>query len=85
MSAKHINERFLPDKAIDLIDEAGACRRLNPLEGEEQTVGKDVIVKVLTNICRVPVERVESDELSGLETLEDRLKARVFRIVRSAW
>ena len=78
MSAKHINERFLPDKAIDLIDEAGACRRLNPLEGEEQTVGKDVIVKVLTNICRVPVESVESDELSGLETLEDRLKARVF-------
>ncbi len=78
MSVKHINERFLPDKAIDLIDEAGAYRRLNPLDGKVQTVGKDVIVRVLTNICRVPVETVETDELSGLETLESRLKARIF-------
>ena len=78
MSAKHINERFLPDKAIDLIDEAGAYRRLHPIEGEVQTVGKDVVNEVLTKICRVPIETVETDEVSGLATLEDRIKSQVF-------
>ena len=48
MSAKHINERFLPDKAIDLIDEAGAYRKLHPTDEDVQMVGKDVINKVLT-------------------------------------
>ena len=78
MSAKHINERFLPDKAIDLIDEAGAYRRLHPIEGEVQTVGKDVVNEVLTKICRVPIETVETDEVSGLATLEERIKSQVF-------
>lgn len=78
MSAKHINERFLPDKAIDLIDEAGAYRKLNPLKGDVQTVGKDVINEVLTKICRVPIETVETEELTGLEKLEEHLKAKIF-------
>ena len=78
MSAKHINERFLPDKAIDLIDEAGAYRKLHPVEGEVQTVGKDVVNEVLTKICRVPIETVETDEVSGLATLEQRIKSQVF-------
>ena len=78
MSAKYINERFLPDKAIDLIDEAGAYRKLHPTEKKTQTVDKAVINEVLTNICRVPIETVQTDDLAGLSTLETRLKARIF-------
>ena len=78
MSAKHIHERFLPDKAIDLLDEAGAYRKLHPLSGGVQLVDKAVVSQVLTNICRIPLETVKTDETEGLATLEDRLKGRVF-------
>ena len=79
MSAKHIHERFLPDKAIDLMDEAGAYRKLHPLEGtKKQTVDKAVINEILTGICRVPIETVETDDVAGLATLEDRLKSKIF-------
>lgn len=78
MSAKHINERFLPDKAIDLLDEAGAYRRLHADNEEMQIVDKEIVNIVLTSICRVPVESVESDDTAGLASLEERLKARVF-------
>ena len=78
MSAKHINERFLPDKAIDLIDEAGSYRKLHPIEGKVQTVGRDVVNEVLTKICRVPIETVETDDVSGLAGLEERIKNQVF-------
>ncbi len=78
MSAKYINERFLPDKAIDLIDEAGAYRKLNPVNGNKQIVDKDVISDVLTRICRVPLQTVQTDEIDGLATLENRMKNIVF-------
>ena len=76
MSRKYINERCLPDKAIDLIDEAGAYRKLHPEDG--LTVDKDVIDKVLTTICRVPLESVATDDAEGLAGLEERLKKRIF-------
>lgn len=95
MSAKYINERYLPDKAIDLIDEAGAYRRMHPLGeekgqeekgergkgelvGKEETIGKDVIDEILSKICQIPKQAVESDEMASLATLEERLKNRVF-------
>ena len=78
MSAKYINERFLPDKAIDIIDEAGSFRKLHPTSKKTQTVDKDVINEILTKICRVPIETVETDDLAGLATLEERLKKRIF-------
>ncbi len=78
MSAKYINERFLPDKAIDLIDEAGAYRKLHPTDKKTQTVDKSVINEVLTGICRVPVESVNSDDTTALAGLEKRLKSRIF-------
>lgn len=78
MSAKYMNERFLPDKAIDLMDEAGAFRKLNPTEKKTQTVDKAVINEVLTKICRVPVETVAAEDTDGLATLEQRLKKRIF-------
>ncbi len=78
MSAKHINERFLPDKAIDLIDEAGAYKKLHPDVGKNHLVDKDIISLVLTKICRVPLETVKTDEAEGLKTLEERIKNKIF-------
>ena len=78
MSAKFINERYLPDKAIDLIDEAGAYRRMHPLDQEHQTVSKDLIDEILSKTCHIPKQVVESDETESLATLEERLKSRVF-------
>ena len=78
MSAKHINERFLPDKAIDLIDEAGAYKKLHPGEGKNFVVDRDIISLVLTKICRVPLETVKTDDTEGLKTLEDRIKKKIF-------
>ncbi len=78
MSAKYINERYLPDKAIDLIDEAGAYRRLHPLPQKTQTVGKDLIDALLSKTCQIPKQVVEHDELETLATLEKRLMNRVY-------
>lgn len=78
MSAKYINERFLPDKAIDLIDEAGSYRKLHPLEQKTQTVSKEVINTILTEICRVPIETVANDDTATLKTLEKRILSNVF-------
>ncbi len=83
MSAKYINERFLPDKAIDLMDEAGAYRRLHPLPEEGaaqtvQTVDRQLIDEILSKTCQIPKQVVESDETAALATLEQRLRARVF-------
>lgn len=78
MSAKFINERYLPDKAIDLIDEAGSYRKLHPLSQKSQTVDKSVINEILTGVCRVPIETVDTDDAAGLETLEERIKTRIF-------
>lgn len=78
MSAKYVNERYLPDKAIDLIDEAGAYRRLHPLDKEQQTVDRELIDEILSKTCHIPKQVVESDETAALATLEGRLKTRVF-------
>lgn len=78
MSAKYINERFLPDKAIDLIDEAGAYRKLHQTDKKTQMVDKTVINEVLTKICRVPIETVKTDDVGGLKDLEKRLKNKIF-------
>lgn len=78
MSAKYIHERYLPDKAIDLIDEAGAYRRMHPLSQKRQTIGKDVIDMLLSSICKIPENVVESDETEKLRTLKTRLSSQVF-------
>ena len=78
MSAKYVNERYLPDKAIDLIDEAGAYRRLHPVDGEKQTVSKELIDEILSKTCHIPKQVVESGETESLATLEERLKNRVY-------
>lgn len=78
MSSKYINERYLPDKAIDLIDEAGAYRKLHPTDKKVQIVDKKIINEILTTICRVPVETVKTDDVSGLSNLEKRMKKKIF-------
>ncbi|MDE6917744.1 MAG: AAA family ATPase [Lachnospiraceae bacterium] len=78
MSAKYINERCLPDKAIDLIDEAGAYRRLHPLDQKKQSVGTDLIDAILAKTCQIPKQVVEQDEIATLATLEKRLRRRVY-------
>lgn len=78
LSSRYINDRFLPDKAIDLIDEAGAYRVLHPLDKKTQTVDKKVIEEVLSKTCNIPKKTVESDEIKKLKTLEARIKNVVF-------
>lgn len=81
MSAKYMNERFLPDKAIDLMDEAGAYRRMYPLEtaeGAPQPVGRDLMDEILSKTCHIPKQAVENDEMKTLASLEGRLKKLVF-------
>lgn len=78
MSAKYINERYLPDKAIDLIDEAGAYRRMHPLEQKTQSVSKELIDEILSKTCQIPKQVVEHDEIESLATLEKRLLCRVY-------
>ena len=78
LSAKHITERFLPDKAIDVIDEAGAANAMLPKNKRRKSISEEQVEKVVSAIARVPVRSVsESDEVM-LKSLAARLKARVF-------
>lgn len=78
MSSRYVNERFLPDKALDLIDEAGAYRRLHPLEQKTQTVNKALIDEVLSKTCSIPAQTVEKGETEQLALLEGKIKKQIF-------
>lgn len=78
MASRYLNERFLPDKAIDLIDEAGAYRRMHPLDRKSQTVGRNLIDEIIAKTCNIPKQTVEHDETQSLATLERRMKKRIF-------
>ncbi len=87
VSAKHISNRFLPDKAIDLIDEAGAYREMHPLKrkvkGElrnqtHQWVDKNLINDVLAHICKIDPKSLRDEDTQNLETLTDRMKAQIY-------
>ena len=76
-SAKHVNDRFLPDKAIDLIDEAGAAAEI--LEEKPATIGKKEIAEVLAKTCKVDALSVaEEDDYQQLENLATRMLARIY-------
>lgn len=78
-SARHITGRFLPDKAIDLIDEAGAWRQLHPLVGAEiQTVDTDLVSEVLAKVCKVESLAVQADDEERLESLAERVGADIY-------
>jgi ATP-dependent Clp protease ATP-binding subunit ClpA len=78
LSAKYINDRHLPDKAIDVIDEAGAAQRILPPSKRKKTIGKGEIEDIISKIARIPPASVSSDDRSKLATLDRDLKATVF-------
>jgi ATP-dependent Clp protease ATP-binding subunit ClpA len=78
LSAKYINDRHLPDKAIDVIDEAGAAQRILAASKRKKTIGKAEIEEIVAKIARIPPANVSSDDRSKLQTLERDLKSVVF-------
>lgn len=76
LSSKYINDRYLPDKAIDIIDEAGAS--INSAGSANRTVDKKKIEEIISKICKIPTETVATDEISKLATLDKDLKSNVF-------
>jgi ATP-dependent Clp protease ATP-binding subunit ClpA len=78
LSAKYINDRHLPDKAIDVIDEAGAAQRILPKSKQKKVIGNKEIEDIIAKIARIPPKNISSDDRSALKTLERDLKAVVF-------
>ncbi|UZJ45720.1 ATP-dependent Clp protease ATP-binding subunit ClpA [Marinimicrobium sp. C6131] len=78
LSERYINERFLPDKAIDVIDEAGAYQQLQPPSKRKKTVGVSDIEAVVAKIARIPPKSVSSSDKEQLRKLDDNLKMTVF-------
>ena len=78
LSAKFINDRHLPDKAIDVIDEAGAAQRILPKSKQKKVVGKGEIEDIVAKIARIPPTSVSSDDRSKLQHLERDLRNVVF-------
>ena len=78
LSAKYINDRHLPDKAIDVIDEAGAAQRILPASKRKKTISKVEIEDIVAKIARIPPANVSNDDRGKLQTLERDLKSVVF-------
>ena len=78
LSSKHINDKFLPDKAIDVIDEAGAYQRLQPESRRKKTVGVSDIELIISKIARIPAKSVSSSDKAQLKGLAEKLKMVVF-------
>src|SRR5512140_2461074 len=78
LSARFINDRHLPDKAIDVIDEAGAAQRILPKTKQKKVVGKIEIEEIIAKIARIPPRSVSSDDRESLKNLDRDLKAVVF-------
>ena len=78
LSAKYINDRHLPDKAIDVIDEAGAAQRILPKSKQKKVIGNKEIEDIVAKIARIPPKNINTDDRNLLKTLERDLKAVVF-------
>lgn len=78
LSAKYINERHLPDKAIDVIDEAGASQRLQPTSRRKKTINVSDIEAIVSKMARIPQQSVSSSDKETLKNLDRNLKMLVF-------
>jgi ATP-dependent Clp protease ATP-binding subunit ClpA len=78
LSAKYINDRHLPDKAIDVIDEAGAAQRILPASKRKKTISKTEVEEIVAKIARIPPANVSNDDRGKLKTLDRDLKNVVF-------
>ncbi|MEN3112511.1 ATP-dependent Clp protease ATP-binding subunit ClpA [Uliginosibacterium paludis] len=78
LAARYINDRHLPDKAIDVIDEAGAAQRILPKSKQKKTIGKSEIEEIVARIARIPPRSVSNDDRAALANLDRDLKNLVF-------
>ncbi|HAY28080.1 MAG TPA: ATP-dependent Clp protease ATP-binding subunit ClpA, partial [Candidatus Accumulibacter sp.] len=78
LSVRFITDRHLPDKAIDVIDEAGAAQRILPKSKQKKLIGKIDIEEIVAKIARIPSTHVSSDDRNNLRNLDRDLKAVVF-------
>ncbi len=78
LSAKFINDRHLPDKAIDVIDEAGAAQRILPKNKQKKTITRSEVEEIVAKIARIPPASVSNDDRSKLKSLDRDLKSVVF-------
>ena len=78
LSARHINDRRLPDKAIDVIDEAGANLRLQPVAERGERVTVEMVENIVANMARIPAKSVSASDRKSLRTLERDLKLTIF-------
>jgi ATP-dependent Clp protease ATP-binding subunit ClpA len=78
LSAKYINDRHLPDKAIDVIDEAGAAQQILPASKRKKTITKTEVEEIVAKIARIPPANVSNDDRGKLKTLDRDLKSVVF-------
>ncbi|MBV8679239.1 MAG: ATP-dependent Clp protease ATP-binding subunit ClpA [Aquitalea sp.] len=78
LSARYINDRHLPDKAIDVIDEAGAAQKILPKSKQKKVINKSEIEEIVAKIARIPPKTVSSDDKNVLKNLERDLKNVVF-------
>jgi ATP-dependent Clp protease ATP-binding subunit ClpA len=78
LSARFINDRHLPDKAIDVIDEAGAAQRIQPKSRQKKIIGKHEIEDIIAKITRIPAQTVSADDRNSLKNLDRDLKTTVF-------
>jgi len=78
LSSRYINDRYLPDKAIDVVDEAGARQRLLPKSKRKKTISEIDVEKIVASIARVPEKTVSSSDKVSLEKLEENLKRVIF-------
>jgi ATP-dependent Clp protease ATP-binding subunit ClpA len=78
LSSRHITDRFLPDKAIDVVDEAGAYQSLQPAEERKEVIEAIDVERVVSKIARIPEKSVSSSDKEQLRNLGDKLKMVVF-------
>ena len=78
LAAKYITDRHLPDKAIDVIDEAGAAQRILPKSKQKKLIGKQEIEEIVAKIARIPPQHVSADDRSALKNLDRDLRSVVF-------
>ena len=78
LSVKFMNDRFLPDKAIDIIDEAGAFVSLNNTSKTKAIIDDKIIDKIVANICKIPEATVSKSEKATLLNIDDKLKSNIF-------
>jgi ATP-dependent Clp protease ATP-binding subunit ClpA len=78
LSAKYINDRHLPDKAIDVIDEAGAAQRILPKSKQKKTITRNEVEEIVAKIARIPPASVTTDDRDKLRTIDRDLKSVVF-------